>query len=330
LDCGKTPARIEFPPWSKLNPLGLDRSGALLQPEGESSVAKALKITLFVCLSTLIALAGDVTGTWTYGERHAVQVWGKSEGGSAGADIITLNLKLNGSALTGAVIEPKRGDKTISVSTPISNGQVDGDHVSFDVVRETFYLGSKLRTVTHYDGIVAGDTIHFTITGGEKVDAQRQLSGGAQAAVNRPSSPPSTDVPRNEPGGRTLRLTQANSAATRTTTITAPGRGQQNLNVFYVDTRDFPDGGTLMIDIDIAGTSATDGSFDLFPGDTPITPQSQMPRALTGRYDIRKGSSTRLQYRFAHGQVFALNLQGNWFSAKGATGQVQFRASVSQ
>ena len=49
--------------------------------------------------------------------------------------------------------------------TDISNGKVDGDTVSFDVVRE--FNGNSMTL--HYTGKVAGDEIHFTVAreGGE-------------------------------------------------------------------------------------------------------------------------------------------------------------------
>ncbi len=139
---------------------------------------------------------------------------------------------------------------------------------------------------------------------------------------NAPSAPTGADS--------TLRLTRTNASAERTATITAPGNRMHNFNVFYIDTRDFDKGGTLVIDIDIPRSSATDGSFDLFTGDVSIPAQGPPTRPLTGRYDVRKGSSTHLDYHFGHGQVFALGLEGNWFSQKGSTGLVKFRVSVSQ
>lgn len=137
--------------------------------------------------------------------------------------------------------------------------------------------------------------------------------------------PPPTPSKSDE---RTLRLTRTNPSETRTATITAPGRGLQDHNVFHIDARDFAEGGTLVIDIDISRNSATDGSFDLFPDGVPIPVQGTPAGTLTGAYNVRRGSSTRLEYRFGRGQVFALNLEGNWFSPKGATGPVQFRATV--
>jgi hypothetical protein len=84
---------------------------------------------------------------------------------------VTFNLKADGDKLTGTVAG-MRGE------TEISDGKVDGDNVSFSVVRE--YNGNKM--VQNYKGVIEGDTIHFTVVreggqgpGGErKMDAKKQ------------------------------------------------------------------------------------------------------------------------------------------------------------
>ena len=167
---------------------------------------------------------------------------------------------------------------------------------------------------------------------------QQPQGGGGFAEANPPDSgrlvsslpaviPPPTQSKFDE---RTLRLTRTNRSESRTATITAPGPGLQNVNVFHIDTRDFAEGGTLVIDINISPGSATAGSFDLFPNDVPIPVQGRPAGTLTGAYDRPQGSSTRLEYRFGRGQVFALNLEGNWASPKGARGLVQFQATVRE
>jgi len=128
--------------------------------------------------------------------------------------------------------------------------------------------------------------------------------------------------------GPMIRLTPAVPAGGRAATIIAPGRGLHKYTVVYLDTRDFADGGVLEIDIQISSNSATDGSFDLFPSNVPIPTQGAMPGMLRGSHDVRKGASTHLEYPFRTGQVFALGLEGNWFSPKGATGSVKFLAAV--
>ncbi len=66
---------------------------------------------------------------------------------------ITMNLKAEGDKLTGTV-NGRMGD------TPISDGKIDGDNVSFTVVRE--FNGNQFKQ--NYKGKLDGDTIHFTVT----------------------------------------------------------------------------------------------------------------------------------------------------------------------
>jgi len=148
--------------------------------------------------------------------------------------------------------------------------------------------------------------------------ASTSVSGPAAKSVSVPS-------PAME---HTLKLTPDSPLEERTATIVAPGNGVQNFNIYYIDTEDFADGGVLDIEIQISPDSATDGSFNLFPPDVPIPSTGRPIGALVGRYDVRRGTTTHLQYRFRSGQVFAFGLEGNWFSPRGSRGTVHFRASV--
>jgi hypothetical protein len=147
-----------------------------------------------------------------------------------------------------------------------------------------------------------------------------------QSATPLPA-PPSVSTP--EPSISTSRmvvLTRSMPSQLRDTEIKAPGRGKHNFNGFVIDARDFPRGGTLDIQIRIASDSRTDGSFDLFAGDKPDW-ESQ-GNHVQGRYDVVRGSQAQISYPFRTGQLFVLNLEGNWFSDKGATGAVRFTATV--
>ena len=117
---------------------------------------KMLKLMLAGCLATVTMLAADATGKWT----------AEQPGRDGNMQTITMNLKADGNALTGTV-SGRRGD------TEISNGKVDGDSVSFDIVRE--FNGNKMTI--HYTGKLDGDTIHFTIKmeGGMGGGQDRQL-----------------------------------------------------------------------------------------------------------------------------------------------------------
>jgi hypothetical protein len=115
--------------------------------------------------------------------------------------------------------------------------------------------------------------------------------------------------------------------AERSATIVAPGYGLQHYTIYQIDTREFT-GGVLQIDIQIARDSATDGSFDLFPSDIPIPTRGDPIGTLVGRYNVPRGTSTHIEYKFKSGQVFAFGLEGNWDNPKGASGVVQFQARV--
>lgn len=90
-------------------------------------------------------LAADASGNWTWSRpgRNGGEAWKT-----------TLTLKADGEKLTGTLTNPGRqgGDP---VKTPISDGKVTGDAISFSVTRE--FNGNKM--VIKYSGTVSGDTI---------------------------------------------------------------------------------------------------------------------------------------------------------------------------
>ncbi|HEU0173982.1 MAG TPA: hypothetical protein VFV58_06940 [Blastocatellia bacterium] len=99
---------------------------------------------LSFCVMTLAfaaVWAADVNGKWT------AQVPGR--GGQA--QEVTFTFKVEGDKLTGTM-SGQQGD------TPISDGKVSGDEVSFTVTRER--QGATFKQV--YKGKVAGDEIKFT------------------------------------------------------------------------------------------------------------------------------------------------------------------------
>ena len=98
-------------------------------------------ILLSCALMAAVAFAADVTGKWTYEMQ-----------GRQGAMTGAINLKAEGNSLTGTV-SGRGGD------TEISNGKIDGDTLSFDVVRE--FNGNKM--VMKYTGTVTPDGIKFRV-----------------------------------------------------------------------------------------------------------------------------------------------------------------------
>jgi hypothetical protein len=120
---------------------------------------------MIACLATIALWAADATGKWT----------AEMQGRGGNTMTVAMNLKADGNNLTGTV--SGRGGET-----DVSDGKVDGNNVSFDVVRE--FNGNKITQ--HYKGTLDGDTIHFGVTmeggnmgGGQerKFDAHRTTSG---------------------------------------------------------------------------------------------------------------------------------------------------------
>jgi opacity protein-like surface antigen len=100
-------------------------------------------LAVLFCMLGTVAWAADVTGTWK------AQVPGRD----GATREVTINLKQDGSALTGSIGGPQ-GD------TPISNGKVSGDSVSFTVVRSMGGNDVKIN----YSGTVSGNEIKFVQT----------------------------------------------------------------------------------------------------------------------------------------------------------------------
>jgi hypothetical protein len=95
-------------------------------------------------LATAVARAADPAGTWTW----------TTPGRNGGPDrVSTLNLSVADSQLTGKLSVPGRDGQ--AVETPISGGKIDGDNVSFDLVRE--YNGNS--NTNKYSGAVTADKI---------------------------------------------------------------------------------------------------------------------------------------------------------------------------
>ncbi|MBV9265265.1 MAG: hypothetical protein JO061_03765 [Acidobacteriaceae bacterium] len=106
-----------------------------------------IRLVLLSCLLTVAAIAADVDGKWT----------AEVQGRNGETMTAVFNLKADGTTLTGTVSSGRMGD------AEISNGKIDGDNISFDVVRE--FNGNSFTR--HYKGTVSGDTLKL------KVEANR-------------------------------------------------------------------------------------------------------------------------------------------------------------
>jgi hypothetical protein len=100
--------------------------------------------TAALVLLATIAQAADPSGTWTW----------STPGRNGGPDrVSTLTLKVEDTKLTGKLSVSGRDGQALE--TPIADGTVDGDNISFDLVRE--YNGNS--STNKYTGAVTADAI---------------------------------------------------------------------------------------------------------------------------------------------------------------------------
>jgi hypothetical protein len=154
---------------------------------------KLLFVGLVLLAAVAVMYAADaVTGKWTY-EQPAMGRGGAPGGGAPGGGapgggapgggapgggapgggaprIVTLDLKANGAALTGTILQPMGGGRGMgggggaapAAPTPveIKNGKVDGSKITFEVTRE----GMNGPTTQKFEGTVTGDSMELKIT----------------------------------------------------------------------------------------------------------------------------------------------------------------------
>jgi hypothetical protein len=98
-------------------------------------------------LTLSVSFAADINGKWT------AQVEGRR-----GAQTQTLTLTASGNTLTGTLQGGRGGP------VEISNGTIDGDSISFTVVRE---FGEN-KITQQFKGTVSGGELKLTETGGRR------------------------------------------------------------------------------------------------------------------------------------------------------------------
>jgi hypothetical protein len=107
-----------------------------------------MAFTALLCF-TLVAAAADVTGKWT----------AETPGRNGTPQVTTFDLKADGAKLEGNVTTVRQGAPVV---TPIADGKVDGDTISFT---QTMTMGGN-EVKLSYTGKVKGDSIEFTREGG--------------------------------------------------------------------------------------------------------------------------------------------------------------------
>ena len=110
------------------------------------TIRASIRCTIALAALTLwVSFAADIDGKWTG------QVQGRN-----GPQTQTLMLKADGNTLTGSVQGGRGGP------VEISNGTIDGNNVSFTVVREF----SDNKITQEYKGMLAGGELKLTVSGG--------------------------------------------------------------------------------------------------------------------------------------------------------------------
>jgi len=105
------------------------------------------KLLCLFAVFAFVAAAADITGTWK-----------ATFEGPNGPRETTFNFKADGSKLTGTVVGGRGGE------SPIENGKIDGDNVSFTVTRK--FQDREFKQ--EYKGKVDGNTMKLSFQMGER------------------------------------------------------------------------------------------------------------------------------------------------------------------
>jgi opacity protein-like surface antigen len=113
---------------------------------------KLLFVGTILLLVSAAAMAADaVTGKWRM----------EQEGFNGGPTrVSTFDFQADGAKLTGTLTQPGFGQDAQPMTTPISNGKVDGANLSFDVALD---FGGNAFTL-HFDCAITGTDMKVKIT----------------------------------------------------------------------------------------------------------------------------------------------------------------------
>ena len=124
-----------------------------------------LAVTILLVVAAVALAADAVSGKWIYEQAGR---------GGGNPTPVTLELKAEGANLTGTILQPFGGGRGMGggggapgggappapTPNPISNGKVDGNNVSFDVVRD--FGGNSMKT--SYKGVVSGSEMKLSVS----------------------------------------------------------------------------------------------------------------------------------------------------------------------
>jgi opacity protein-like surface antigen len=124
-------------------------------------MTKKLLLTVVVLLvAATAAIAADaISGKWVMEQA--------GRGGMPGMTV-TYEFKVEGSKLTGTVKFPGFGDMEAPPPSPITNGKIEGNTISFEVTREM--MGNSMTQ--KYEGVLNGDQLTIKTVSGVAKRAQ--------------------------------------------------------------------------------------------------------------------------------------------------------------
>ena len=106
-----------------------------------------------------------------------------------------------------------------------------------------------------------------------------------------------------------------------------PMIGYHDYTVVVIDTREFEDGGTLTIDIEV-GRAEGAGSFFLFDSNSELSTEKVPMGALAKAWLISPGDTGQITHHFDHGKMFKLGASGRWTNKRGTVNAFQATISV--
>lgn len=132
-----------------------------------------------------------------------------------------------------------------------------------------------------------------------------------------------------QPGLGNLILTRESPSQEVLDVFRTPTVGYQDYTVVLIDTTDFENGGTLIIDIEV-GRDEGEGGFYLFDGDSELSTDEKTPKDMVARTWAESGATRQITHRFDRGQLFKLGATGYWEREEPYVNAFRATASVQE
>lgn len=163
-----------------------------------------------------------------------------------------------------------------------------------------------------------------------------RVNQGLAAIADTTNRPTPTARTRTKAAAGALRasvpLTLTDPTATRSDTLTAGEEGTHSYTLYEIDTRGWPEGGVLTVEVDVADGwegGASIASVDLYPEGVEPTQRGLPEGAVASAWNVAPGQRAQLAHRFTRGQRFLLGAEGSWSSPAGSRNLYVFRARVT-